>query len=193
MIDIDGGESVPLDWWWVIISLLPVADGPLPVGDALFALAVLATLLSDNTASTISIPYNWHIARELSEEKVETSTDVGTEVINCEPKESATFYGVTITSSGIFTKVTGPMTEEFALAWVQGQRYGRGKSWGVYTQHRSDAESFAMKIGGIESASQLINEGNSGEYMHFHLPGHRFIRDDGMIYNHFHVWYGDIL
>ena len=48
-------------------------------------------------------------------------------------------------------------------------------------------------IGGIESASQLINEGNSGEYMHFHLPGHRFIRDDGMIYNHFHVWYGDIL
>ena len=32
-----------------------------------------------------------------------------------------------------------------------------------------------------------------GYYDHYHVPGHRWYREDGRIFEHFHVWFGDPL
>lgn len=91
------------------------------------------------------------------------------------------------------------MSFEEAKAWAENTRdglepipntsnkyYGKGASWGVYTEYESDAKAFAEALGRVDPKMDDIP---SGFYQHYHLIGTNGIRGFGK-FAHFHVWFG---
>ena len=126
----------------------------------------------------------------------EETTDIAVDATSDNPPRTpgAVFYGAVI-QNDLLEYVKGPMNEEAALQWARDQKYYRRTSWGVWTQHQSDAEHFLQMLIGLELTESFVLDmaNQKGYYSHYHVPGHRWYREDGTIFEHFHVWFGDPL
>ena len=104
------------------------------------------------------------------------------------PNNDAVYYGADI-YGGTWKKVTGPLSSEEAILWVEttasSNVYGKSAPWGLYTESSTDAFFMAAVLG---KGLPVPDTGNIGEYSHFHVHG-RVLKNK---YKHFHVWYGEL-
>ena len=177
----EGGESAAeaLSWWTTTMWWLTAIDGPIPAGDIIYAVVMLVLGVATATASApaISIP------------KVEEQDIVAAPPLEKDDDDDPVYWGMRLTS-GVLRPVKGPMGFEEALEWaLTAPGIGKNASWGLYTYKRSDAERMMIALG----TNRVIFEARRGLYPHFHFPGHDYIKEDGRIFKHFHIWYGDII
>ena len=116
------------------------------------------------------------------DEKVEAA------VITDTSQSSAIYYGADIRGR-IWKTTTPPMTFDVAVAWAYSQAatntYGKGASWGLYTQSADDAYDIAVILCG---PIPIAHFGRPGEYSHYHPMMYLFADK----YKHFHIWFGSI-
>ena len=164
---------------YAVCGTLPFIDGPLPIGDAVgLALAAIVTLGATGYGICQGVKaYDQAIAK--SEEKDTVSI----------PKHKTYFYGADI-QGGIWKKVTGPMGPLESAVWVASSaisgRYGKGASWGLYTEKKKDAAGMARVLGGLRKPKHDF--GKVGQYSHYHVASRKLFGK----YKHFHVWYGTL-
>ena len=180
----EGGESAAeaLSWWTTTMWWLTAIDGPIPAGDIIYAVVMLVLGVATATASApaISIP------------KVEEQDIVAAPPLEKDDDDGSWYCGMRVSKGGNMYPVTGLMDFEEALAWaLAAQGFKKSSNWGLYTEKRSDAERMMLALGAVR-ATMILDEVR-GCYPHFHFPGRKYIAENGEIFDHFHVWYGDVI
>ena len=158
------------------------SDGPLPIGDILGIGVAILTVIG-------AAGYGVCKATEALAHSVPKTESKDKDITISLPTSGPTFYGVDM-YGGTWKPVTGPMTHEQAIAWVditaKSNVYGKNASWGLYTQKSTDASIMAMVLGG--GTYPEFHPGNVGEYPHYHVSGYILFNK----YKHFHVWFGNL-
>ena len=114
-------------------------------------------------------------------------------------QSEAKYYSADVYGGKGWKKTSGPMTFEEAKTWAENTKkgsepipnttnkyYGKGASWGVYTEYEVDARALGNALGQIDPRMDSVP---SGFYQHYHLIGANGIRGFGK-FAHFHVWFG---
>ena len=169
----------------IVIALLCVAITVYPTNDR--AEDSFGTGFGDDI--TIRVP-TFEIPKAEEVPKVE-SPSIAIPKDEATTKSEAIYYGADCREK-IFKFVTGPMTFTEAMEWINKTAilggYGKGASWGIYTQNKKDAFAFGLLFsnGKLEDHTS-----ESGVYPHYHVNGFNF-KKGGREYRHFHFWYGTI-
>ena len=116
-----------------------------------------------------------------------------------ENQSEAKYYSADVYGGKEWKKTSGPMTFEEAKTWAENTKkglepipntkdkyYGKGASWGVYTEYEADARALGNALGQIDPRMDTVP---SGFYQHYHLIGANGLRSFGK-FTHFHVWFG---
>lgn len=156
--------------------LLASLDGPLPVVDLIISAYLTAAFLHEVTAGR---------------EKEETTVIADAKAIT--DNRSAVYYGADIVGDATGEKKwriqTGPMDYYTAVEWVYttaaSHVYGKGASWGLYTENQNDAAQMAISLGGV---GPVLHEQGLNEYPHYHVNSMVLFGQ----YKHFHIWFGSI-
>ena len=186
-VDTNGNSAqAAFEVWTTGAAPLSAVDGLLPIGDIIYwgGVLILGAIYIFSTVTADNPPLTYEKVDVKVEEKEK-------EIAISQPYKAGYFYGADMLGGG-WKIVTGPMTFEQAIVWIEasshlsiyGERlYGKGTNWGAYTSEREDAFLLATALGDGVPEHDM---GAFGQYSHYHVNGRNLFG----YYKHFHVWYG---
>ena len=188
LVDNTGATAEAASTWLKTMWWLCALDGSLPVGE--IAYCAFALVLLCCTAEADAELVDWVAQCSRAQTHEEAKEIAREETFQYDPPQKERKYiGLRLTS-GVLVPVTGYMTTEEAYLWAMTTTsFGKNASWGLYTQKKKDAELMIRLLG----ASSFIEDVESNAYPHLHFQGHNWYREDGFVFKHFHVWYGEIM